>query len=370
MTGKRLISCKAWLGRFLRRLLRVPAEYLVRPQLREGCLLEAYRGLVHQAYLSPSFQPQLSDQVFWKGQWRPWQGLPPTKSPAARERDNAVHHYGHDVVLKRYASLPLVAHPLPFLLEHGVNFSDESTFEKPEDWVRTYLCMGPRRASLLQHHDGVLGKAIGPYIRYAQPPVDQERLAALRRQLGRVLLLIPPHSTAQLNRSWSDRDWVDLVESHRRCCGYQHVIWMGFWKDPFPSHPIPKDWIFASNGHASNPWFLDCQRLLFELSEAVCCFSMGTHVGYALELNKPLLMFRQPVSQKVVDDDARWGRQYSAEAWDRQRLFESLLRGAEDGALHPVDFSDARQLLDPWFGFSVMIESGQMRSLLRGRRRF
>ena len=89
---------------------------------------------------------------------------------------------------------------------------------------------------------------------------------------------------------------------------------MGFWKDPFPSHPLPKDWIFASNGHASNPWFLDCQRLLFELSEAVCCFSMGTHVGYALELNKPLLMFRQPVSQKVVDDDARWGRQYSAEA--------------------------------------------------------
>ena len=76
MTGTLLISCKAWLGRFLRRFLRVPAEYLVRPQLREGFLLEAYRGLVHQAYLSPSFQPQLSDQVFWKGQWRPWQGLP------------------------------------------------------------------------------------------------------------------------------------------------------------------------------------------------------------------------------------------------------------------------------------------------------
>ena len=96
MKSKLLIFCKAWLGRFLRRLLRVPAEYLVRPQLREGCLLEAYRGLVHQAYLSPSFQPQLSDQVFWQGQWRPWQGLPPTKSPAARERDNACLLYTSD----------------------------------------------------------------------------------------------------------------------------------------------------------------------------------------------------------------------------------------------------------------------------------
>ena len=56
--------------------------------------------------------------------------------------------------------------------------------------------MGPQRASLLPQHYGVIGKAIGPYIRYARPPVDQKRLAALRRKLGRVLLLIIPHSTA------------------------------------------------------------------------------------------------------------------------------------------------------------------------------
>ena len=367
MTSKRLISAKAWLGRFLRRLLRVPAEYLVRPQLRESCLLEAYRGLVHQAYLSPSFQPQLSDQVFWQGQWRPWQGLPPTKSPAARERDNAVHHYGHDVVLKRYASLPLVAHPLPFLLEHGVNFSDAATFEMPECWVRTYLCMGPRRASLLQQHDGVQGKAIGPYIRYARPPIDQDRLAALRRQLGRVLLLIPPHSTAQLNRSWSDRDWVDLVESHRRGCGYQHVIWMGFWKDPAPSHPIPKDWIFASNGHASNPWFLDCQRLLFELSEAVCSFAIGTHIGYALELNRPLLLFHCPVQQELLRNEDRWSRQYAAERQDRAALMGQLLDGAAEGELHAIDSQRARALLDPWFGFSADVSVSEMRHLLWGR---
>ena len=61
--------------------------------------------------------------------------------------------------------------------------------------------MGPQRAYLLPQHYGVIGKAIGPYIRYARPPFDQKRLAALRHQLGRVLLLILPHSTAQLKRS-------------------------------------------------------------------------------------------------------------------------------------------------------------------------
>ena len=69
---------------------------------------------------------------------------------------------------------------------------------------------------------------------------------------------------------------------------------------------------------------------------------------------------------QVVDDDPRWSRVYNVEARERQRLLESLMRGAEDGALPPVDSSDACQLLDPWFGFSVTIESGEMRSLLRG----
>ncbi len=361
------MTWKAWLGQMVRRLWSTPAGYILGPKLRESCLLEAYRGLVHQAYESPSFQPQLSNQVFWKGQWRPWQGLPPTKSPAARERDNAVHHYGHDVVLKRYASLPVVGHPLPFLLEHGVNFSDESTFEKPENWVRTYFCMGPRRASLLQQHDGVVAKAIGPYIRYARPPVDQDRLKALRCQLGRVLLLIPPHSTAQLKRRWSDDDWVDVVESYRRSCGYQHVIWLGFWKDPFPAQALPDNWILASNGHASNPWFLDCQRLLFELSAAVCSFAIGTHIGYAIEMNRPLILFHHSVQQELLHNELRWRRQYTDEMHNRTTLMEGLLQGAPDGEPHVIDSCKARELLDPWFGFSEDVSRSEMRNLLQGR---
>ena len=42
--GQAVDLLQGLVGRFLRRLLRVPAEYLVRPQLREGCLLEAYRS--------------------------------------------------------------------------------------------------------------------------------------------------------------------------------------------------------------------------------------------------------------------------------------------------------------------------------------
>ena len=94
--------------------------------------------------------------------------LQPTESPSRRERDNAVHHYGHDVVLKRAAGLPLVGRPLPFMLEHGVNFSEAASYEDPLPWVRSYLCMGPRRAERLRRRFGVKGVAVGPYIHYAR----------------------------------------------------------------------------------------------------------------------------------------------------------------------------------------------------------
>ena len=58
--------------------------------------------------------------------------------------------------------------------------------------------MRPRRASLLPKQEGVAGIEVNPYISYTRPSVDQEPLAALRRPLARVLLLIPPYSTAQL----------------------------------------------------------------------------------------------------------------------------------------------------------------------------
>ena len=80
----------------------------------------------------------------------------------------------------------------------------------------------------------------------------------------------------------------------------------------------------------------------------------GDNIGVMqLELNKPLLMFRQPVSQKVVDVDARWGRQTMLRPWS-VRPVRDLRSGAEDGALHPVDLH--ANCLDPWFGFLPLNE--------------
>lgn len=356
------------------------ARFITKHYASEIERLQAYSGLVHQAYQAPLFQPWLSSDVFWKGAWHPPSDLPPTKSPAQRERDNAVHHYGHDVLLKRHAELPLVGRPLPFLLEHGVNFSDQSRFELPKPWVRTYLTMGDHRAALLRGKHALKATAIGPYIRYARSPVTAQRYAELKTSLGKTLLTIPPHSTAQVRRLWSDNDWISTVEHYRREHGYDHVLWMGFWKDSLALESLPPGWIAACNGHASNPWFLDCQRLLFDLSDAICTFALGTHVGYALELGLPVLFARQSLQQDMSQTDPVWRDRFQGEMQERNRLIDLLLTdggervegkgkggGKEAGnPLFQLNRENALALLDPWFGFSQTVSSQEMASLLRG----
>ena len=131
--------------------------------------------------------------MFWKGTVS--LGTDCWQNHLLRGRSIAVHHYGHDVVQKRYASLAGLS-SAPFLLEHGVNFNGNPPLKNSIIGSDMFL-LGQGVHLCCNNVTGLEG--VGPYIRYAGP-WDQERLA-LRRQLGQVLLLIPPHSTAQLQRS-------------------------------------------------------------------------------------------------------------------------------------------------------------------------
>lgn len=359
------LPLKARVGSRLRNSLIPVGRWLSREQRRELTALAAYGGLVHQAFHARPFRPRLCTDVVLEEEWVPSDRLRPTESPARRERDNAVHHYGHDVVLKRAAGLPLVGRPLPFMLEHGVNFSDVSSFEDPLPWVRSYLCMGSRRAERLHSRFGVRAVAVGPYIHYARSVLLAERREQLRRELCRTLLLIPAHTVVNVERRWSAEALIPLVQDHCRREGFDTVIWQSFWKDEPPAG-LPPDWILACNGHSSNPWFLDCQRTLLELCDAMLAFTLGTHVGYALALGRPVLFAPLDIHQDVSAASALWRHRYVSEWQERGRLMEALNIAPHLDSLQELERERARTVLDPWFGFDLHREPEVLSRILRG----
>ncbi len=326
--------------------------------------LAAYRGLVQQAFESRPLAPQVSAVLWDNGAFHPAAARKAFFSPAQRELENSSHHYGHDIQIKRHAGLPLIGSPLPWLLEHGLKVSRGATFERPCDWSRGYLCMGPRRAGWLQERFGQPAVPIGPWISYAQPLLAAPEIASLRRQLGSTLLVVLAHSWDQVERRMDQRACIQAVAQQAASGGYRSVIWLRHWKDP-ELQDLPPQWIVACNGHRSNPWFLDAMRTLLELSDGLVSNAFGTHLGYGVALGKRLHWLPVAAEQDLSGLSGAKAEEEAAEWSERQRLSAELsARLALSDAAAARDA--VRELLDPYWGFDCLRPATELKGLLAG----
>lgn len=326
--------------------------------------LAAYRGLVQQAFANRPLAPQVSAMFWDNGSFHDSADRRPFFSPAQRELENSSHHYGHDIQIKRHAGLPLIGSPLPWLLEHGLKVSRGATFERPCDWSRGYLCMGPRRAGWLQERFGQPAVPIGPWISYAQPLLAAPEIASLRRQLGSTLLVVLAHSWDQVERRMDQRACIQAVAQQAASGGYRSVIWLRHWKDP-ELQDLPPQWIVACNGHRSNPWFLDAMRTLLELSDGLVSNAFGTHLGYGVALGKRLHWLPVAAEQDLSGLSGAKAEEEAAEWSERQRLSAELsARLALSDAAAARDA--VRELLDPYWGFDCLRPATELKGLLAG----
>ena len=322
--------------------------------------LAAYRGLVQQAFAARPLAPEVCADLWDQGTFRSSSSCKAFFSPARRELENASHHYGHDIQLKRHADLPLIGPPLPWLLEHGLKVSRGATFEAPQAWARGYLCMGPLRARWLRERFGQPAHAIGPWIAYARPLLEAGEVASLRHSLGPTLLVVLAHSWDQVERRMDQRACIDAVAALASAQGYRSVIWLRHWKDP-RLEGLPPGWIVACNGHRSNPWFLDAMRTLLELSDGLATNAFGTHLGYAACFDKRLHWLPVDAEQDLSHLSGAKAAEEEAEWAERQRLSAELnLR------LDQADLAGVRRLLDPYWGFERVRDPRGLRQLLNG----
>lgn len=324
--------------------------------------LAAYRGLVQQAFRQRPLAPQVCADLWDDGGFCDALGGTPFFSPARRELENSSHHYGHDVLLKRCARLPLIGRPMPWVLEHGLKVSRGATFERPRPWTRGYLCMGPLRARWLQERFGLPAVAIGPWIRYARPVLTAGEIAELRAALGPTLLVVLAHSWDQVERRMDRQACIEAVAATAQAGGYRSVIWLRHWKDPQITG-LPPHWIVACNGHRSNPWFLDSLRTLLELSDGLASNAFGTHLGYGVALDRRLHWIPVEAEQDLSALQGEKAEEERAEWQERQRLSAALRQVLALPAAAAT--AAVRELLDPYWGFAMEPGPERLRRLLR-----
>lgn len=331
--------------------------------------LRFYARVTREAYMKRPFAPQVPVvfSVSRRGITTNDMGLAYLDPSTGRELDEGSQYYGHDIVIKRYAGLPLVSKPLPLMIEHGLQFAPVTSYNSPGPWAKAWLCMGPGRAKrLTSQFSGLPAIPIGPMISYARNLIDQKTIRKLREELGPTLLVILAHGWENIRRDNPMDECIRLVKQIQAEQGYQSVLYLRHWADP-ECTDLPPSWHLVCNGHRLNPWFLDSLKTLFSLSEGIATNMVATHLGYALAMNKCLHLISSEPSQEYpgISQD-RLGRELVEQ--DARRNIINQIRSIlnQEASLgQPLTRSKLIDLLDPHWGFSSARSAEELRQIIR-----
>jgi hypothetical protein len=121
----------------------------------------------------------------------------------------------------------------------------------------------------------------------------------------------------------------------------------------------------ACNGHRSNPWFLDSLRTLLELSDGLASNAFGTHLGYAVALDKSIHWLNHPAEQNLSALSAKQAAREATEWRERERLSNALQQVLQHRDAAPEQTSkELRQLIEPYWGFAHHRDPQALRHLL------
>ncbi len=194
-------------------------------------------------------------------------------------------------------------------LEHGMCFYN--SIESAEylgyinrKGIKTIYTYGPHRKAVLDSYlkaNNLTDRtvvSIGPYIVGAKHFYSESQLQALKAKYGKILLVFPSHSFDDVRASYEVDNFIQAIEHVKN--QFDTVFICLYWKDILtkPNEPQlyeDKGYVVVTSGHRSDAQFLSRQKDIVSLSNMVMTNDNGSHVGYAISMNKPVYFFSQEI---------------------------------------------------------------------------
>lgn len=220
------------------------------------------------------------------------------------------------------------------LIDHGMLFGNavrESNFEEKHLSFTDYYTFGPRRRSInerwlkLHNITSVRVHSLGVYIKYADSFYGKKRLLSLKKEFGRILLVIPSHTVLGINQEFDENSFLNEIDK----VGYNFdtILVCVYWKDILEKKHnvyVERGYKIVCAGYNGDPYFLSRLRDLFWLCDLSMSNQLGTHIGYSITLGRPHYFFYQDhhYSGRVVEEQAFVGK--DANKISDIELFKSL----------------------------------------------
>lgn len=273
--------------------------------------------------------------------------------------------YYNAQVLKDYCNLKS-DYQIKAALEHATYMGSDYYWDADINHnLPAVIMQGIMRKAILEKVTDKEIFSIGTYIQYAKPFYAKEKFNKIKKELGKTLLVFPMHSTHWVNLEFNIKDFIDEIK--RISKDFDTVMICMYWKDILKNAHSPyqkEGFKIVSAGHIYNKNFLPRLRTIIELSDLVCSNDVGSYVGQAIALNRPVYLYKQDYSfnstNKEMDDGSEYDlrlkdknyidnfkvfSKYSLEITKEQREFANYLWGV-DIKLTPEEMVEYFQKLD------------------------
>lgn len=212
------------------------------------------------------------------------------------------HLYGISATLKKFAGFN---RKINAFIEHGVFWGEQIQADSRNSFVPSIITFSnTRKEHLIAGGIRKRIEPIGPYIWYADGVIGQQEFSSLKNELGKVLLVYPPHSTKNLEMDYSINAFIRKIEELRS--GFDTVVVSLYFIDVYRKELLRvfrgKGYKIVTSGHRFDPAFSSRQRTIIDLSDFTMSSSVGTHVGYCVALGKPHYICDVEIGRKPKTD--------------------------------------------------------------------
>ncbi|HUZ82937.1 MAG TPA: hypothetical protein VMU73_11905 [Gaiellaceae bacterium] len=206
--------------------------------------------------------------------------------------------YGHADLLRRYASIK-GSRPLKAAIEHGPTFFPNPSDPDLATHLPRYFCAAPGQARFFEEHalHGARAVAIGAPILYARA------LASPKPFAGRRLIFFDAHSSHYATANYDVGATAARLAELRS--EFDDVVVCLYWRDVLLGRAeLYQRYGFrcVTAGHMFDTQFLFRLVEIISSASIVLTDRLGSHLLYALALERPVWLEQSSVEYELADD--------------------------------------------------------------------
>lgn len=205
--------------------------------------------------------------------------------------------------------------------EHGLPAGSTKDTREYKDNDRKIVCvMSEDRRKFIQPLTNKLLVPIGPSVMpYGTNIYSDFVMEAIKRNLGKTLLVFPQHSCADSECIRTADDFMGYLDELIPAFHYDTVLVCLYYEDicrgEFVKYRRYPESVIVTAGHKHNNDFADCLKTIINLSDHVVTQGYGSSAIYSMYLKKPVLYFpgsrgRKIENKGIFEDKNPWMQPY------------------------------------------------------------